>query len=83
MSTKGWVPGKTNKSIIGSLVEELRKDQSEGSYYHGWKANIAMAFQDEYNFENKRYSSVCHTQEEIHKLSNDAADRFLQQLIAE
>ena len=70
---------------IEVLQKELKKDQSEGSYYHSWKANIAMAFKDEfdlsvYNIDSRVRGDI---QEEldIHKIANDSADRFLQQLI--
>lgn len=77
MGKKGWKPSKTNKSIIGKLVKELRKDQSEGSYYHSWKASIAMAFIDEVNSVPDVFKN------DLHNNANNAADRFLQQLIAE
>lgn len=70
----------TLAQAVGRLVEELNKDKSEGSYYYSWQANIAMAFYDIYNFEERRYNSVCHTSDELHKLSNKAAKRFLEQL---
>lgn len=64
------------EKAIKVLQKELEKDQEEGSYYHSWKANIAIAFQDEY----KMVSGM--GKPNIHKISNDAADRFLQQLIS-
>jgi hypothetical protein len=33
--------------MIEKLIEELRKDKAEGSYYYSWQANIAMAMYDE------------------------------------
>ncbi len=52
-----------------NLVEELRKDKSEGSYYYGWQANIAMAMYDELN--GKATKEEC----------NKGAKRFLEILI--
>jgi len=57
--------------MIEKLVNELRKDQSEGSVYYSWQANIAMAMYDE--LDGKA------TQEEC----NNAAKRFLQLLITD
>ena len=37
------------EDAIKVLCEELEKDKAEGSYYYTWQANIAMAFQDEFN----------------------------------
>ena len=59
--------------MIEKLVEELRKDKSNGSYYYSWQANIAVAMQDAYgDAEDKT---------DIHKISNDGAKRFLELLI--
>lgn len=61
------------------LRKELKKDISEGSYYHVWQANIAMAFYD----EMKDYCEKNHLNLyiDLHKVSNDAAKRFLNLLI--
>jgi len=57
------------KNIIKELVEELKKDKSEGSYYHSWQANIAMAMFDE--LDGKATKEEC----------NNGAKRFLEMLI--
>ena len=57
------------KSPIQDLVKALKDDEG---YYIGWIANIAMAFQDCYNWEEDK--------KDIHKISNDAAKHFLKQL---
>jgi hypothetical protein len=64
---------------ITIVCNELRKDQSEGSYYHAWQANIAMAFYD----EMKDYCEKNHIAlyVDLHKISNDAAKNFLNLLI--
>jgi hypothetical protein len=59
--------------MITKLIEELRKDNSEGSYYYSWQANIAVAMQDAYNDAKDKA--------DIHKISNDGAKRFLDLLI--
>lgn len=55
------------------VFKALREDQS---YYWTWKANIAMAFYDNF-FWNK---NDIITPEVIHDISNKAADYFLKQL---
>lgn len=62
------------KSPIKDSVKALKEDKE---YYESWKANIAMAFVDQYNSEEClgiRDSSVNYH-------SNRAAERFLKQLI--
>ena len=58
-----------SKEIIKDLIEELKKDKSEGSYYYSWQANIAMAMFDELN--GKATKEEC----------NNGAKRFLETLI--
>lgn len=53
------------------VCELLRKDEA---YYNAWKANIAVAFQDV-----AREEGIV-TEANIHKISNEAADRFLKLL---
>lgn len=36
-------------NAINVLVEELKKDKSEGSYYYSWQSNIAMSMYDGLN----------------------------------
>lgn len=85
VSLEGFKPTKSHKSIISPLLEELSKDQSEGSYYHSWKANIAMSIQDEirrYTFlKDGRSVEIEHSVANL--IANNAAENFLQQLIAE
>jgi hypothetical protein len=77
---EGWVPSKTNSSIVGKLIEELSKDQSEGSYYHSWKSNIAMAFYDTIYQQDKGNDGLV-LPFDLHEVSNKVAENFLQQLI--
>ena len=59
--------------MVEKLIEELRKDKSNGSYYYSWQANIAVAMQDAYrDAEDKT---------DIHAISNEGAKRFLELLI--
>jgi hypothetical protein len=82
------------KKAVEILCEELSKDKSEGSYYYSWQANIAMAFQDEWNrskvgkFMNDNepewLKDIVPDREEhrfVHKISNEAAKNFLNLLI--
>ena len=59
---------------IQILKDELKKDQSEGSYYYVWKANIAMAIKDHFR-EN------IGTVTNLHETANAAAEIFLNNLI--
>lgn len=70
--TKIHIKTKDLDSPIDKLSISLRDDEG---YYISWKSNIAMAFYDV--FINKSNIS----NQEIHKLSNQAADNFLQLLI--
>jgi hypothetical protein len=66
------------QKAVEILIAELAKDKSEGSYYYSWQANIAMAFQDEFN----RYAASKEIEGtamnfNIHQISNTAAKNFL------
>lgn len=63
---------------IGRLVEELSKGKSEGSYYHGWQSNIAMAFIVEYVRLNPNMQDS--NKEILHQVANRAATNFLDSL---
>lgn len=65
--------GIKENNMIEKLIEELKKDKSEGSYYYGWQANIAVAMQDAFKDAKDKT--------DIHKISNDGAKRFLELLI--
>lgn len=65
------------KESIINLQKALKEDEE---YYYGWKSNIAMAFFDEYNNATDKITiNLPHDQ--ILKIANNAAERFLQQLI--
>lgn len=59
-------------------LADMRNDNSEGSYYYTWQANIAMAFYDEYRREmgDSPKMNVF-----IHEIANNAAKNFLNLLI--
>jgi transcription initiation factor IIE alpha subunit len=61
------------KYMIEKLIEELKKDKSEGSYYYSWQANIAVAMQDAFHRAEDKT--------DIHKISNEGAKAFLDLLI--
>jgi hypothetical protein len=63
-------------TAVGIFVKELRKDQSEGSYYFGWQSNIAMAFFDECISQGSEMG-----REKLHEICNAGAKRFLNNLI--
>lgn len=58
------------------LKAALSEDKSEGSYYYSWQANIAMAFQDQFQ------RSYDMDKGNIHQVANDAAKNFLDLLIS-
>ena len=67
---------------IQKAVEKLQSTLKEDKQYREvWKANIAMAFQDEFKdyVENKVGRNKAH--DHIHEISNKAADRFIDTLI--
>ena len=58
---------------IRLLGRTLKKDTN---YYRSWKANIALAFYDEYR-RTKGYKSRAI----LHKIANQSADNFLELLM--
>lgn len=57
---------------VSALCRALREDED---FWNSWKANIAMAFQDEVKTHRGCGG--------IHQISNDAAERFLINLTRE
>lgn len=51
------------------LTAALREDEA---YWYGWKANIAMCFQDEWNRSAE--------DRDLHSIANQAAENFLEML---
>lgn len=62
----------TTKEAVETLIKALKED---GSYYMSWKANIAMAFIDEIESVPEVFKN------DLHNNANNAADRFLKQLL--
>ena len=60
---------------VGVLINALAEDKSEGSYYYSWQANIACAIMDTFP---RIYTA---SGEMTHPLANDAAKKFLENLI--
>jgi hypothetical protein len=50
------------------LIRALKKDPD---YRYSWQANIAVCMQDAYDYANPE------DKKDIHKISNDGAQRFL------
>jgi hypothetical protein len=66
------------KDAIDRVTEELRKDKSNGSYYHSWQANIAMAFKDEFDKYAKEHEIEGSAKNfNTHEIANNAAKNFL------
>ncbi len=53
---------------IEVLQTELKKDKTEGSYYHSWQCNIAMAIRD-------------NVKDADHQEANKAAKAFIELLL--
>lgn len=62
------------------LTKALKEDKTEGSYYHSWQSNIACAIMDTFPHAY-RNPNLTIGGEDIHKLANEAATRFLDNLI--
>ena len=62
--------GMTTEDAVNHLSEALKSDPG---YWQAWKANIAMAFKDEWD----RQTDTCI---DLHKVANNAAENFLKQL---
>jgi hypothetical protein len=69
----------TIKEAVKIICNALMEDKSEGSYYHAWQCNIAMAFKDEI----ARLDPVTRRwdKEIVHRVANQAAKDFLDILI--
>ena len=70
---------------IEIVCQALREDKD---YYRSWKDNIAMAFKDEFwnnvSVESMIGDNIYEIQisnNNVHKIANDAADNFLKLLI--
>lgn len=61
----------TTKQAMKQLVKALNKDED---YRRSWKANIAMAFYDEYR--RREHTKVLNDRFVL-SVANDAADNFL------
>lgn len=70
-------PKSNLEKAMDYLTEKLKSSED---YYYGWQSNIAMAFFDE---ARRQYpESICFIQDEtLHKIANDAAKNFLNNLI--
>ena len=80
-----FMENKELEEAIKVLQKHLSEDKSEGSYYHSWVCNIAMAFKDVANpkIEDAHISEYEITKEDIHEIANQAAINFLDLLIKE
>lgn len=61
----------TLKEAVSVLTKHLKEDEN---YRMTWRANIAMAFQDEYTRHQDEPSGQ---KASIHEISNKAAENFL------
>lgn len=61
-------------NAMSIITAELLNDPD---YWQAWKANIAMAFKDEFSKELNGNPTVELDYEMVHKMANQAADNFL------
>lgn len=65
------------ETAINTIKKALKEDKG---YRESWKANIAVAFQDEFGNWRDNNAGINASNEDIHKISNIAANRFLEKL---
>jgi len=75
------IPNENDLSLITvkQAVDVLCNELKDESYYISWKANIAMAFKDE--FWNTSAVKDLFIEEMIHEIANNASDNFLNLLM--
>ncbi len=70
----------TLAEAIQKLRDELKKDQSQGSYFYGWQSNLAMSFVDVFNKKLCGQDQIV-SSATLYKVSNDAAISFLSKIM--
>ena len=71
-------PKPSLQEAIETLCNALKEDKA---LFRAYKDNIAMAFQDEYNYYMDKYGRI-NSSEDIWTISNNAAKNFLNLLIS-
>lgn len=71
------------KKSVTVLIDALRQDKSDGSYYYSWQSNIAMAFHDEFMkmVNNGEIEVKFKHSFTFHDCCNNSAKAFLDNLI--
>ena len=71
------------KEAVDNICQALKDDSG---YYIAWKANIAMAFKDEFDREHSKripdFSKWLFTENGVHEIANNASDNFLKLLMS-
>lgn len=67
-------------NYMKKLTEQLKKDKG---LRESWKANIAMAYKDNWGWYAKETGKTVMNREDRHIIANNAAEYFLQQLCDE
>jgi len=65
------------EDAIDNLIYALNEDND---YRESWKANIAMAYKDNYHWYKEKTGKTVMNKEDLHIIANNAADYFLKQL---
>lgn len=81
--TKTNAPKITTSEALKIVTTSLKKDYN---YRQGFKATIAMAFQDEFEKQQKirksKFNNFLNNECGLNEIANTAADNFLDSLIA-
>lgn len=75
------VPKMNIKEAIEVLCNALREDKSEGSLYHAYQCNIAMAYLDNERWYKDKTGKKTLNRKDKHEIANNAAKYFLNLLI--
>ena len=71
------------EQAVNHICQALKNDSG---YYIAWKANIAMAFKDEFDREHSKritdFSKWLFIENGVHEIANNASDNFLKLLMS-
>ena len=65
-------------TAVKHLIEALKEDEG---YYEAWKANIAMAYIDNWEWHKRKTGKKVMSFTDRHIIANNAADYFLKLLM--
>ena len=71
---------KKTAEALSHITKQLKTDKG---YRESWKANIAMAYKDNWHWYKKKTGKNVMNREDRHIIANNAAEYFLQLLCDE